>query len=83
MRPGPPDAAILQATVKGLGRPEPVASVSLGATDMKHWRARGVPGYVYGCTPTNMAKPDEWVAIDEYLHIVRTHALAAAAYLSR
>jgi succinyl-diaminopimelate desuccinylase len=49
---------------------------------MKHWRARGVPGYVYGCTPNNMAKPDEWVAIEEYLHIVRTHALAAASFLS-
>jgi succinyl-diaminopimelate desuccinylase len=73
---------ILQATVESLGRPEPVASVSLGATDMKHWRARGVPAYVYGCTPNHMAKPDEWVAIDEYLHIVRTHALAAASYLS-
>jgi len=73
---------ILRATVKGLGWPEPVPSVSLGATDMKHWRHRGVPGYVYGCSPTGMAKPDEAVAIDEYLHIVRTHALAAAEYLS-
>src|SRR5215470_19074454 len=80
--PNHPMLATLQATVKSLGRPEPVASVSLGATDMKHWRARGVPAYVYGCTPNNMAKPDEWVAIEEYLHIVRTHALAAAAYLS-
>jgi succinyl-diaminopimelate desuccinylase len=80
--PNHPMLKILQATVKSLGRPEPVASVSLGATDMKHWRARSVPGYVYGCTPTNMAKPDEWVAIEEYLHIVRTHALAAAAFLS-
>jgi len=80
--PGHRMLRIVQATVKDLGLPEPVASVSLGATDMKHWRARGVPGYVYGCTPTNMAKPDEWVAVDEYLHVVRTHALAAAAYLS-
>ena len=80
--PNHPMLKTLQATVKSLGRPEPVASVSLGATDMKHWRARGVPGYVYGCTPNNMAKPDEWVAIDEYLHIVRTHALAAASFLS-
>jgi succinyl-diaminopimelate desuccinylase len=80
--PTHPMMKILQATVKSLTGTEPVASVSLGATDMKHWRARGVPGYVYGCTPTNMAKPDEWVAIDEYLHIVRTHALAAAAYLA-
>ena len=47
----------------------------------KHWRHRGVPAYVYGCTPNNMAKADEWVDIEEYLHVVRTHALAAAAYL--
>jgi len=73
---------ILQATVKSLTDTEPVASVSLGATDMKHWRTHGVPGYVYGCAPNNMAKPDEWVAIEEYLHIVRTHVLAAAEYLS-
>jgi succinyl-diaminopimelate desuccinylase len=73
---------ILRATVRDLRGYEPVASIGLGATDMKHWRRRGVPAYVYGCTPTNMAKPDEWVAVEEYLHILRTHALAAAAYLS-
>lgn len=72
---------ILQRTVTGLGKREPVPSVSLGATDCKHWRRAGVPAYVYGCTPNNMAKPDEWVAIEEYLHVVRTHVLAAAEYL--
>lgn len=80
--PGHPMLAILQSTVKSLGFPEPVPSVSLGATDAKHWRHRGVPAYVYGCSPNNMAKPDEWVDIEEYLHIVRTHVLAAASYLS-
>jgi succinyl-diaminopimelate desuccinylase len=73
--------AILKRTVRDLGREEPVAAVSLGATDAKHWRHRGVPAYIYGCTPNNMAKADEWVDIEEYLHVVRTHALAAAAYL--
>jgi succinyl-diaminopimelate desuccinylase len=73
---------ILTATVNSLTGVEPVASVGLGATDMKHWRARGVPAYVYGCTPTNMAKPDECVASEEYIHILRTHALAAASYLT-
>jgi hypothetical protein len=29
-----------------------------------------------------MAKPDEYVDVEEYLHIVRTHVLAAAAYLA-
>jgi succinyl-diaminopimelate desuccinylase len=72
---------ILKRTVRELGREEPVAAVSLGATDAKHWRHRGVPAYIYGCTPNNMAKADEWVGIEEYLHVVRVHALAAADYL--
>jgi succinyl-diaminopimelate desuccinylase len=72
---------ILKRTVRELGREEPVPAVSLGATDAKHWRHHGVPAYVYGCTPNNMAKADEWVDIEEYLHVVRTHALATAAYL--
>jgi hypothetical protein len=29
-----------------------------------------------------MAKPDEYVEVEDYLHVVRTHALAAAAYLA-
>ena len=80
----PPDhemMRILKATVIGLGLPEPAAAVSLGATDSKHWRQHGVPAYVYGCRPTNMAKADVQVEIEEYLHIVRTHVLAAATYL--
>jgi succinyl-diaminopimelate desuccinylase len=72
---------IIQSTAASLTGRTPVPVVSLGATDCKHWRHRGVPAYVYGCTPNNMAKPDEWVDIEEYLHIVRTHVLSAAAYL--
>jgi succinyl-diaminopimelate desuccinylase len=80
--PNHPMIGILQATVEGLGYPRPSPVVSLGATDCKHWRHRNVPAYVYGCTPNNMAKPDEWVDVEEYLHVVRTHVLAASAYLS-
>ena len=74
---------IIQTTAAGLTGRTPVPVVSLGATDCKHWRHRGIPAYVYGCTPNNMAKPNEWVDVEEYLHTVRTHALAAAAYLGR
>lgn len=73
--------AILQDTAESLGVGRPAAVVSLGATDCKHWRHRGVPAYVYGCSPNGMAKPDEWVSVDEYLHVVRSHVLAAATYL--
>jgi len=41
-----------------------------------------VPAYVYGCSPAGMGQPDESVRVDEFLHIVRTHALAAWRYLS-
>jgi succinyl-diaminopimelate desuccinylase len=80
--PNHPMVGILQDAVESLGRPKPAPVVSLGATDCKHWRHRGVPAYVYGCTPNNMAKGDEWIAIDEYLHVLRTHVLAAATYLA-
>lgn len=77
-----PMVGIIQRTVSGLTGTEPVPAVSLGASDAKHWRRRGVPAFLYGCTPNNMAKPDEWVDVEEYLHIVRTHALAAASFLA-
>jgi succinyl-diaminopimelate desuccinylase len=80
--PNHPMVSILQGAVESLGCPKPAPVVSLGATDCKHWRHRGVPAYVYGCTPNNMAKGDEWIAIDEYLHVLRTHVLAAATYLA-
>jgi len=62
-------------------RPPPI--VSLGGTDCRFWRAAGVPAYVYGCSPAGMGAPDESVAVDEFLHVVRTHALSAFDYLSR
>jgi succinyl-diaminopimelate desuccinylase len=80
--PNHPMVGILQQTVANLGYAKPAPVVSLGATDCKHWRHRNVPAYVYGCTPNNMAKPDEWVDVEEYLHVLRTHVLAAATYLA-
>jgi succinyl-diaminopimelate desuccinylase len=74
--------AIIRDTVAGLTGRTALPAVSLGASDAKHWRRHGVPAYLYGCAPNNMAKPDEWVDVEDYLHVVRSHALAAAAYLT-
>lgn len=64
----------------GLGRvPQPI--VNLGATDCRFWRAAGVPAFVYGPSPEGMGVPNESVAIAEYFHILRTHALSAYDYL--
>lgn len=82
----PPDdrmVGILQDVVGALGWPAPVPAVSLGATDTRYWRKANIPAYYYGCTPNGMAKADEAVSIEEYLHMVRTHTLAAARYLAR
>jgi succinyl-diaminopimelate desuccinylase len=60
--------------------PQPI--VSLGGTDTRFWRVRGVPAFVYGCSPAGMGAADESVSIEEFRHVLRTHALAAFDYLA-
>lgn len=71
----------LQRNAEALLGVRPPAIVSLGATDCRFWRAAGVPAYVYGPSPEGMGAPDESVRIDEFLHVVKTHALSAFDYL--
>lgn len=73
---------ILQTNAESTLGFRPPAIVTLGGTDCRFWRARGVPAYVYGCSPDRMGAPDERVPIDEVLHVARTHALSAFDYLS-
>jgi succinyl-diaminopimelate desuccinylase len=60
----------------------PVPVITLAATDARYWRLSGVPAYIYGCSPDRMGTYNESVAVDEFLNVVRVHALAAAAYLA-
>jgi succinyl-diaminopimelate desuccinylase len=73
---------IMQDNVETLtgARPKPI--VSLGGTDARLWRREGVPAYVYGPHPTGMGGADEYVEIDEYMHVLRTHLLSAYDYLT-
>lgn len=73
---------ILRRTVVALGRPAPVPVVTLGGTDTRLWRYNGVPAYIYGPSPASMAAADEHIAVEDFFHILRTHTLAAAAYLN-
>jgi succinyl-diaminopimelate desuccinylase len=66
--------------VMGKGK-KPVAIPSLGATDCKFWRYKKVPAYVFGVSPESMAARNESVSVDEFLTVVKTHALAAWEYL--
>jgi succinyl-diaminopimelate desuccinylase len=74
--------SILQANAKALRGIEPQPICSLGGTDTRLWRYRGVPAYVYGPSPAGMGAGDEHVPIEDFLHIVRTHVLSAYDYLS-
>jgi succinyl-diaminopimelate desuccinylase len=75
--------AILRANAKALGRPDPTPILSLGGTDARLWRQRGIPALVHGPFPRGMAQADEHVEIEEFLHVVRMHVLSAFDYLSR
>lgn len=55
---------------------KPPGIPSFGATDCKFWRYVGVPAYSFGVSPETMAARDERVVIDEFLSVVKTHALA-------
>ena len=57
--------------------------VSLGGSDLKFWRSRGVPSYYYGPTNHGMGTVDEYVEISELLHVVKVHLLSAYDYLTK
>jgi succinyl-diaminopimelate desuccinylase len=72
----------IKTNAKALAGVDPCLAIGLGATDTRLWRYRGVPAYVYGPSPKTMGKSDERIAVAEFLHIVRVHALSAFDYLS-
>ena len=80
-----PDCEIIRIVQKNVEelrgfRPQPI--VSLGGTDARLWRYRNIQACVYGPFPHGMGSFDEHVDIEEFLHIVRTHALSACDSLS-
>lgn len=60
---------------------KPLAIPSMGATDCKFYRYRGIPAYIFGVPPDTMGAKDESVLIDDFLAVVKTHALAGWDYL--
>lgn len=65
--------------VRGI-RPKP--AISIGGTDCRYWRWRGIPAYVYGPIPYNMGAADEYVTLDDLYGTVRVHVLSAFDYLT-
>jgi succinyl-diaminopimelate desuccinylase len=77
-----PMIGILQANAKEVSGVEPAPIIGLGATDARLWRQAGVPAFVYGPSPRNMGTANEYVEIDEFMHIAKVHALSAFDFLS-
>lgn len=60
---------------------KPLAIPSMGASDCKFYRYRGIPAYIFGVPPDTMGATDESVSIDDFLAVVKTHVLAGWEYL--
>ncbi len=72
---------IMQRNAERVAGRLPLAISGLGATDCKFWRYIGVSAYVFGVSPAGMAVADESVSIDEFIDVIKTHALSAWEYL--
>jgi succinyl-diaminopimelate desuccinylase len=72
---------LLQRNIHEVSGIEAPAIVSLPGTDARLWRGRGIPAYVYGITPFNVAMADEYVDIEEVFHVLKVHTLSALDYL--
>lgn len=77
-----PMISILARNAEAVAGVRPVAIPSLGATDCKFWRYHKVPAYIYGPAPTRMAAADECVSVEEFMTVIKTHALSAWDYLT-
>jgi succinyl-diaminopimelate desuccinylase len=73
---------IIQDAAERVAGIRPVPVITLAATDARFWRLSNVPAYIYGCSPDLMGTYNESVGVEEFLNVVRVHALAAAAYLA-
>ncbi|MDP6707842.1 MAG: M20/M25/M40 family metallo-hydrolase [Alphaproteobacteria bacterium] len=80
--PDTPLAEHIRAAARKVRGHDLSPSVSLGATDARLWRYLGIPAYIYGPFPHGMGGVDEHVEIEEFLDVVKVHALAALDYLS-
>ena len=80
----PPDGEMIE-TMRANSRllgvdPKPI--ISLGGSDLKFWRSHDVPSYYYGPMNHGMGTVDEYVKVEELMHVVKVHLLSAYDYLT-
>jgi acetylornithine deacetylase/succinyl-diaminopimelate desuccinylase-like protein len=72
---------IMASIAESVTGQRPVAIPSLGATDCKFWRYLDIPAFVYGVSPESMGAENEHILIEEFLAVVKVHALTVWEYL--
>lgn len=80
--PDHPMVRIIQRNAERVRGIRPLPGISLGCTDTRLWRYKGVPAIVYGPTPYNMGAQDEYVALDDLFGTIGVHVLSAYDYLT-
>ena len=73
----------VRQNAKHLSGIDPAPIISLGATDARLWRYKGLPAIVYGPAPRGMGSIDEHVPVEDFIHVVKCHVLSAFDYMSK
>ena len=61
----------------------PYPMYSLGGSDLRFYRRKGVPGFIYGPGSRNFAKADEYVEIEDMVTVAKVHAMTAYEFLKQ
>ena len=75
-------ANILRRNIKELLHHDAPPVASLGGTDTRYWRWRGIPAIICGPSPKSMGTNEEHVTLEEALGVVKLQALCAFDYLA-
>lgn len=81
----PPDTEfvkILSETVESLGKEKPILTPDIAISDCRYWRYKKIPAYWYGVGGELCSAANEFVTIEDLIHVTKVHALTALKYLS-
>lgn len=76
-------ATILRDNIKDLLGHDAPPVCSLGGTDTRYWRWRGIPALICGPSPISMGTDDEHVTLDEAIAVLKLHLMCTVDYLGR
>jgi len=75
-------ASILRTNIKDLLGHDAPPVCSLGGTDTRYWRWRGIPAIICGPSPLSMGTDGEHVTLDEAIAVVKLQVMCAVDYMT-